>query len=153
MTMKNPYIRNDLLQNHSSTLIHRKNSFLPATSIPSRSHMAYNTAASLEKLTRTDCVDFNKCQDSSGQFCCSKANSNFLDVRLNVFKKEDSKEMRLVKNTIMREADFKQLMRLRNQLFISAENFAREENLSPVVMPTLSKTWMNNSNWLTRWLT
>ena len=30
-------------------------------------------------------------------------------------------------------------MRLRNQLVIAAENFAREEFLSPVLIPTLSK--------------
>ena len=39
----------------------------------------------------------------------------------------------------MGESDFKQSMRLRNQLVISAENIGREENLSPVFIPTLSK--------------
>ena len=37
----------------------------------------------------------------------------------------------------MGEAEFNQLMRLSNRLAIAAENFAREENLSPVVMPTI----------------
>ena len=39
----------------------------------------------------------------------------------------------------MREADFNQFMRLRNHLVNSAENFAREENLTPVLIPTMSK--------------
>ena len=39
----------------------------------------------------------------------------------------------------MGEADFKQFMRLRNQLVNAAENFAREEILTPVLIPTLSK--------------
>ena len=39
----------------------------------------------------------------------------------------------------MGEADFNQAMLLRNQLVIAAENFAREEILSPVMIPTLSK--------------
>ena len=39
----------------------------------------------------------------------------------------------------MGEADFNQLMRLRNHLVIAAENFAREENLSPVLIPRMSK--------------
>ena len=39
----------------------------------------------------------------------------------------------------MGEADFNQLMRLKNQVVITAENFAREENLSPVLIPTMSK--------------
>ena len=38
----------------------------------------------------------------------------------------------------MGEADFNQFMRLRNQLVNAAENFAREEKLIPVLIPTLS---------------
>ena len=39
----------------------------------------------------------------------------------------------------MEEADFSQFMRLRNQLVNKAGNFAREENLTPVLIPTMSK--------------
>ena len=39
----------------------------------------------------------------------------------------------------MGEADLNQFMRLRNQLVNAAENFAREENLTPVLIPTMSK--------------
>ena len=39
----------------------------------------------------------------------------------------------------MREAHFNQFMRLRNQLVNAAENFAREEILTPVLIPTMSK--------------
>ena len=39
----------------------------------------------------------------------------------------------------MGEADFKQFMRLRNQLVNAAENFAGEENLTPMLIPTMSK--------------
>ena len=39
----------------------------------------------------------------------------------------------------MGEADFHQFMRLRNQLVKAAENFAREEILSPVLIHTMSK--------------
>ena len=39
----------------------------------------------------------------------------------------------------MGETDFNLFMRLRNQLVLAAENFAGEENLSPVLMPTMSK--------------
>ena len=39
----------------------------------------------------------------------------------------------------MGDANFNQFMRLRNQLVIAAENFAREENLSTVLIPTTSK--------------
>ena len=39
----------------------------------------------------------------------------------------------------MGEADFNQFMQLRKHLVNAAENFAREENLTPVLIPTMSK--------------
>ena len=39
----------------------------------------------------------------------------------------------------MGETDFNHFMQLRYQLVITAENFAREENLSPMLMPTRSR--------------
>ena len=101
--------------------------------------MAYNTTSSLEKLTCTNYVDFGKCQDRFGRFFWSKNDSNYLDVELKVFKKDDNKEFRLAQNLTMGEADFNQFMRLRNQLVNVAENFAREDSLTPVLIPTMSK--------------
>ena len=101
--------------------------------------MAYNTTASLDKLTCTDYVDFGKCQDRFGQFSSSKNDSNYLDVKLKVFRKGNKKDFQLFQIFTMGEADFNQFMRLRNQLVNAAENFAREENLTPVVIPTMSR--------------
>ena len=101
--------------------------------------MAYNTTASLDKLTCTDYVDFGRCKDIFRQFSWSKNDSNNLDVKLKVFGKDGNKKFRLVQNLTMGEADFNQFMRLRNQLVNAAENFAREENLTPVLIPTKSK--------------
>ena len=101
--------------------------------------MAYNTTASLDKLTYTDYKDFGKCQYRFGKFSWFKNDSNYLDVNLKVFRKDDKKEFRLVQNLTMGEADFNQFMRLRNQLVYAAENFARDENLTPVLIPTMSK--------------
>ena len=70
------------------------------------------------------------------RFSWSKKDSNFLDVKLKVLKKDDNKEFRLVQNFTMGEADFNQFIQLR---IIAAGNFAREENLSPVLIPTKSK--------------
>ena len=39
----------------------------------------------------------------------------------------------------MREADFNQLLRQRNQLVVAADNLLREQSLSPVLQSTLSK--------------
>ena len=109
---------------------------LSATSIPSRSPKAYNTTASLEKLTYTGCVDFGKFQDSFGRLSWSQKDSNHLGLKLKVLKKNEKKEFRLVENVTMGEADFNQFMILRNQLVNAAENFAREESLSLVLIPT-----------------
>ena len=52
---------------------------------------------------------------------------------------EDKRRFRPVRILTMGEADFNQFVRLRNQLVTAAENFGREENLSPVLIPTMSK--------------
>ena len=101
--------------------------------------MVYNTTASLDNLTCTDYVDFGKCQDRFGQFSWSENDSNYLDVKLKVFRKDNKKEFQLAQNLTMGEADFNQFIRLRDQLVKEAENFAREENLTPVLIPTRSR--------------
>ena len=101
--------------------------------------MAYNNTVSLDKLTCFDYVDIGKCRDSFGGFLWSRNDSNYLDVKLNVFKNDDNKEFRLVQNLTMGEAGFNQFMQLRKQLVNAAEQFAGEENLTPVMLPTMSK--------------
>ena len=54
----------------------KNNSLLPATSILSRSPMAYNTTASLDKLACTDYVDFGRSQDRFGRFSWTKIDFN-----------------------------------------------------------------------------
>ena len=100
--------------------------------------MAYNTTASMDKLTCIDYVDFGKCQDRFGRFSWYKNDSNYLDVKLKAFKKDDNKDFQLVQNLTMGQADFNQFMRLRIQLVNAAENFGIEENLMPVLIPTMS---------------
>ena len=127
------------LQNNSLTSFYKNKSLLSAASILSRSPMAYNTTASLDKLTCNDYVDFGKCQDRFGRFSRSKNDSNYLNIKFTVFKKDDKKEFRLVQNLRMREANFNEFMRLRNQLVNAAENFAEEQNLTPMLILTMSK--------------
>ena len=63
-----------------------------------------------------------------------------MDIKLKVFKREDKKaEFRLRQTLPTGEANFKQFIRQRNQLFVAADNFLREQNLSPVLQSTLSK--------------
>ena len=112
------------LQNQSLIFLHKNKSLLSTTSILPRSSLAYNTTASLDKLTGTDSVDFGNCQDRFGRFSWSKKDSNYLDENLKVCKEDDNIKFRLVQNLTMGEADFNQFMRLRNQLVNAAENFA-----------------------------
>ena len=140
MTKNDAYIGNKMpLQDHSLTFNHKSKSLPSATSILSRSPMTYNTTASVDKSTCTEYVDFGKCQDRVGQFSWSKNDSNNLDVKLKVFKEDENKLFRLVQSLSMGEADFNQFVRLRNQLVNAAENLAREESFTPVLIPTMSR--------------
>ena len=116
------------------------NSLLSTTGILSRLSMACNTTASLDKVTCTDYVNFGKSPDRFGRFSWTKNDSNYLDIKLKVFKREDKNaEFGLKQNPSMGEADFNQFIRQRNQLVVAAENFLKEQKLSPVLQSTLSK--------------
>ena len=92
-------------------LFSKINSLPSATSILSRSPMAYNTTKTLDKLTCTDYVDFGKFQDRFGRISWSKNDSNYFDIELKVFKREDKNaEFRLRQNLSMGEADFNQFI-------------------------------------------
>ena len=127
------------LQTLSLIFIHKNISLLAATSIVSRPFMAYNTTAQLDKLTCNNYENLGKGQDRFGELSWSKNDSNNLHVHIKVLKKDDNIEFLLVQDLTMGEADFNQIMRLRNQLVNEAENFAKEENLTPVMIPTMSK--------------
>ena len=102
--------------------------------------MAHKTTASLDKLTCTDYVNFGKSSDRFGRFSWTKIDSNYLDIKLTVFRREDrNAEFRLRQNLSMGEVDFNQFIRQRIQLVVAADNFLREQMLSPVLQSTLSK--------------
>ena len=102
--------------------------------------MAYNTTETLDNLACTDYVDFGKCQDRFGRISWSKNDSNYMEIKLKVFKREDNNaEIRLRQKLSLGEADFKQIIRQRNQLVVAADKFFREQNLPPVLQSTLFK--------------
>ena len=85
-------------------------------------------------------MDFGKCQDRLGQLSWSKKDSNYLDIKLNVFKREDkNEELRLRQNFSMGKAEINQFIRQRNQLVVAVDNFLREKDLPPVLQYTPSK--------------
>ena len=84
-------------------------------------------------------------------FFWSKNGSNYLDIKLKVFKREDKDaEFQLRQNLSMREADFNQFIRQRNQLVVAADKFLREQILSPVLQSTLSKDMEGSWSLFTR---
>ena len=102
--------------------------------------MADYTTATLDKLARTDYVDFGKCPERFGRFFWSKIDSNYLDIKLKEFKREDkNEEFRLRQNPSMGEAEYNQFIRQRIQLVVAADNFLSEQILSLVLQSTLSK--------------
>ena len=70
----------------------------------------------------------------------TKFDSNFMDNKLKVFKREHKNaEFRPRQNFTMGEADFNHLIRQKSQLVFAADNFLREQNMSPVFLSTVSK--------------
>ena len=151
MTKKDAYISIKMqFQIHSLTSILKNKSLLLATSILSRSAMAYNTTVSLDKLTCTDYVDFGKCQDKSGQVFLSKNDSNYLDVKLKVFRKDDNKELdwstilRWEKRISTNLCHWGISWSMRQKTLLERKNWRQCWYLQ------CPKTWMNNSHWVKR---
>ena len=106
---------NDNLDDYYDQSILTQNLLLTRTSLEMDSAMN----ATLDKSLCTDFVDFGKHQDRFGRFSWSKNEKNYLEVQFKVFKK-------LV---LLGQYDFKQFLRLRNQLIVAADNFTKEESL------------------------
>ena len=60
----------------------------------------------LGKLTCTEYKDFGKCQHRFGRFPWSKNDSNYLDVKHKMFKRDDNRDFCLVQNLKMGDTDF-----------------------------------------------
>ena len=83
---------------------------------------------------------FWKSLDRFGQLSRTKNDSNCLDIKLKVFKREDKNaEFRLRWNFNMGENDFNQFIWQTNQLVVEANLFFREQKLPPFLQPALSK--------------
>ena len=120
------------LLNHSLSFKVRNSSLLSAASVLSHSPMAYNTTASLDKLTCIEYVYFGNCQNRFVRFGPKISTTWMLNLKS---PRETTTE--IFAGSKMGEADFNRFILLRNQLVIATENFAREGNLSAVLIPTL----------------
>ena len=72
-------------------------------------------------------------------FLLSTIDSKYLDVKLKVIKRDDSRDFHLVQDLVLGKTDLNQFMRLRNQQVIPTENVAREKNLFTRLKPLLCK--------------
>ena len=91
--------------------------------------MADITAASLDKLSCTKFSDFGKRQNHLHRSSWSNLDSNFLDIMLKVFKKDDNTGFQLAEKHPRLKTYFDHFLGLRNQLILAEENFSGEENL------------------------
>ena len=112
-----------------------QNSILTRTSREMESAMN----ATLDKSLCTDFVDFGKHQDRFGRFSWSKNEKNYLEVKFKVFKKDIANEFKRYQCVSLGQYDFKQFLRLRNQLIVAADNFTKEENLPYINVVGLSR--------------
>ena len=111
--------------------------------------MAYNTSPTLDKQTCTDYVDYIKFQDRFGRFSWTKNDSNYLDLKTKVFKRQNKNaKIRLRQNFTKGQAEFNQFIRQRNQVVVAADNFRREQSLSPVSQCTVSKDMEEQLNFV-----
>ena len=69
----------------------------------------------------------------------SKTSFGYLDVKLKVLKRDESKQFRLAQNLTMGEAYFSQFIRLRNLLVVAVRDFSKEENLPTLQVKRLAK--------------
>ena len=132
------------LLNHSFSFIVRIYSLFPATSVLSAIPMAYNTTASLDKLTCSVYVDIGRRQHRLRWFSSSENDSNYLDVQFKVFNWDDNRYFHLVSTG---SYDWGISWSLQQKFSVERETCHQCWNQQ---CPT---TWMNNSHWLTRWLT
>ena len=96
--------------------------------------MACGSTATLDKLDSTDYMDIGNWQEIFAQFSWTENDSKYLDIKLKCSRKKTKKQNFVWdKNFSMGEVDFNQFIRQRNQLVVAADNFLREQNLSPVL--------------------
>ena len=86
---------------------------------------------SLDELACGDFVDFGKNEDRFGRLFRShdeKEDTEFLEIQLKVFKKDDQQEVRNRWQFNLEESVSKQLLQLWNQSVLVASGFVREKN-------------------------
>ena len=142
MTEKNTYISNEKqLQNHSLTFILKNQlaSFSYQHSISFTHGLQHYRNLGQAKLAPIMWT-LASVKTDLDEFLGPKMTPTTWKFKLKVFKREDKNaEFRLRQNLSMGEADFNQFIRQRSQLVVAADNFLREQNLSPVLQTTLSK--------------
>ena len=123
----------------SSTFILK--TFFPATSILSykSKHMAYDTAAYLNKPTCVNYMDIDFNQNRLGWFLWSRIDSNYSDPKLNVSIKRWQQRLPTPTEVHNGRNGLQSIDATTKSANCYAENFWREENLCPVQYITIYK--------------
>ena len=87
--------------------------------------MAYNTTASLEKLTCTDYVDFGKCQNRFGRTSWCKNDPNYLDIKLKVFRREEKNEELQLRQNFSGRSSFQSVYSTRKSTSSCSRQFSQ----------------------------
>ena len=71
-------------------------------------------------------MDFGKRQERFGRFSWTKNDSNYLDIKIKVFKREDKNgEIRLIQTLSLEEADFNQFIRQKKSTRFCSRQFSQ----------------------------
>ena len=95
------------------------------------SELAHNTTATLIKLAGTNYVDSGNCQ-MSRQLWTNSLVKKFLlllERETQSVQKRGKQRISIGTKLTLREADFNQFTRLKNQLVVAVRDFSKEENL------------------------
>ena len=104
--------------------------------------MIFNITSALDKTSCTDYVDFGKNADRFERISWSqteKDNQKYLDIQLQVFRKDDKGDFCRHQQIKFGVFDFKQLFCLRNPIVLAVREFFTDETIREVVTSPLSK--------------
>ena len=100
--------------------------------------MVFNATVSRDKLSCTIYAEFENVSRVLVVYL-SRFDIRYMDVKFNVFKKDDNRGFCPNQKITTGESDFNQFLRLINELSLAAKNIRRDQNLSFIRITTKSK--------------
>ena len=98
--------------------------------------------AALDKKICTTFVDSGKNEERFARTFWSQIgrnNNKYLEIQLNMFRRDDKAEFHKNQQNKLGESGFKQLLKLRNLIVVATGENSGQENLRPIVTSPLSQ--------------